>query len=416
VALTDVLATLSRLQGFRLVAAHLDHGLREDSAEDAAFCARLCRRLGISLRTERTDVRERARRERRGLEDAARRARYAFLRKVKGEEGARAIAVAHTRDDQAETLLLRLLRGAGRAGLGGMRARRGDLVRPLLEVSREAVRRHLRARGLEWREDPSNRDPAFLRNRVRHELLPWLEARFNPNLRANLARTAALLAEEAALLQERAEELWARAGRVEDGASVVKRSLLAQAPPPLARLALRRALLEAGGLLAVSSGHVEKLLRVAQAQSSSGRRLPLPGGREATVSFDELRLGPRRPPSPDYALPLPVPGRVELPDGRVMVAEPAAGPAVSNGETAVVAAPEAPLLVRTRRPGDRVLFRGRELSLKRFLADRRVAAFARSALPLVAAGCRVLFVAGQAVESPPGGRYVKLSLLEEPRS
>jgi tRNA(Ile)-lysidine synthase len=162
----------------------------------------------------------------------------------------------------------------------------------------------------------------------------------------------------------------------------------------------------------VSSRHVEKLLGLAGAETSSGRKLPLPGGREAVVAFGELHLGPRRPPAPDYALPLPVPGRVELPDGRVVVAEAAAGPAVSNGETAVVAAPQTPLLVRTRRPGDRVLFRGRAISLKRFLLGRRVAAFARAGLPLVAAGSQVLFVAGQAVESPPGGRYVKLSLRE----
>jgi tRNA(Ile)-lysidine synthase len=111
-------------------------------------------------------------------------------------------------------------------------------------------------------------------------------------------------------------------------------------------------------------------------------------------------------------MPLRVPGRVALPDGRTMVAETAQGPAVSNGETAVVAAPDEPLLVRTRQPGDRVLVRGRQVSLKRFLMDRRVAAFARPGLPLVAAGSRILFVAGLPVECPKGPRYVKISILE----
>ena len=137
----------------------------------------------------------RVRREGGGLEQAARRERYRFLRRIRAETGAAAVAVAHTRDDQAETLLMRLLRGAGATGLGGMRPRSGRLLRPLLEVAREEVLSHLRDRGLEWKEDPSNEDLRHLRNRVRHELLPSLEARYNPALRAGLARTASLLAE-----------------------------------------------------------------------------------------------------------------------------------------------------------------------------------------------------------------------------
>ena len=414
VALTDALSTLSRVEGFRLVAAHLDHGLRPESGDDAAYCATFCRDLGVAFRVGRAEVRARARREHSGLEDAARRERYSFLRRVKEEEGATAIAVAHTRDDQAETLLLRLLRGAGSTGLGAMRAQSGDVIRPLLGLSRKAVRRHLEARGLGWREDPTNADPAFLRNRVRHELVPLLEARFNPRLRETLARTASLLADDAALLSEMADRLWQRAGRIEAGEAIVLRDELARAPRPLARLALRRALTEAGGLAGVGSVHVEKLLELARSKAPSGRRLPLPGGREATFAWDELVIGPRRPKGQAFALELGVPGRVDLPDGKAFLAESAPGPAVSNGETAVVAAPEngVPLLVRTRRPGDRVRYRGRDLSLKRFLVSRRVAALQRTGLPLVAAGSQVLFVPGQPVESPPGHFYVKLSLVE----
>ena len=414
VALTDVLATLSRVKGFRLVAAHLDHGLRPESGDDAAFCAAFCRSLGIPLRVGTADVRARALRERSGLEDAARRERYAFLRQVKEEERGTAIAVAHTRDDQAETLLLRLLRGAGSTGLAAMQPRTGDVIRPLLAASHRAVRRHLQARGLAWREDPTNADPAFLRNRVRHELLPLLEARFNPRLRETLARTASLLADDAALLTELAEDLWQHAGRVEAGEAVVACRALARAPRPLARLALRRALTLTGGLAGVAAVHVEKLLDLACSEAPSGRRMPLPGGREATFAWDELTIGPRRPAVRPFAHELAVPGRVDLPDGKTLVAEAARGPAVSNGESAVVAAPEdgVPLLVRTRRPGDRVRYRGRDLSLKRFLVSRRVDAFRRTSLPLVAAGSQVLFVPGQPVESPPGRIYVKLSLVE----
>ena len=190
VALVHALALASPRMGFRVIAAHLDHGLRPDSGQDAEFCLDLCERLGVSLHTGNADVRLRARRDGQGLESAAREERYAFLRGVARSQGAVAIAVAHTRDDQAETLLLRLLRGSGSVGLGAMRARRGRLIRPLLGVSRAQVLSHLGSHGLSWREDPSNSDLTLLRNRVRHELLPQLEARFNPNLRRTLARTA----------------------------------------------------------------------------------------------------------------------------------------------------------------------------------------------------------------------------------
>jgi tRNA(Ile)-lysidine synthase len=290
VALTDALAALRRRRGLRLVAAHLDHGLRPGAAEDAAFCAGLCRSLDVPLRSGRADVRGRAAREKGGIEQAARRERFAFLRRVAAEEGAAAIAVAHTRDDQAETLLLRLLRGAGATGLAGMRPRAGDVVRPLLAVSRQEVLDYLRERGLEWREDPSNRDPAHRRNRVRHELLPYLEARFNPRVREALARTAALLADEAAHVRAEAESLLDGVAREEGGDLVLRREPLARAPKAVARAALRQALLRAGGLEKVGADHVERLLRLACSKAPSGRRLPLPGGRRARFTRDEVRI------------------------------------------------------------------------------------------------------------------------------
>ena len=293
VALVDALASLRRRRGFRLVAAHLDHGLRSGSRDDAAFCAAFCATLDVPLRAATADVRARAARERGGLEQAARRERYAFLRAVRDEEGAAAILVAHTRDDQAETLLLRLLRGAGATGLAGMRPRAGDILRPLLDVSRADVLDHLRERGLAWREDPSTADPAHRRNRVRHELLPYLEARFNPEIRAALARTASLLADEAAHVRAEAEALLGRVAREEEGTLVLGRLSLAEAPTPVARVAIRLALLRAGGLGQVGAVHVDKALRLIRSKAPSGRRLPLPGGREARFTHDEVRLEKR---------------------------------------------------------------------------------------------------------------------------
>lgn len=386
VALLDALVSLQERLGFRVVAAHLDHALRAGSREDAEFCAALCERLGVRLVRDVADVRARAARERGGLEEAARRERYAFLRHAKAEVGALAIAVAHTRDDQAETLLLRLLRGAGSDGLAGMRPRSGDVIRPLLAVARSEVLAHLAARRLEWREDPSNSDPAFARNRVRHELIPYLERRFNPRLREALARTAELLAAEAELLAAHAPQ----PRPFGDGSAVVRLDELGERPLAARRMWVRSALAAAGGLRGVRQEHVERILRLAARPSGSGRSLALPGGREASVSFGSLRIGPRRPGTAAFALPLAVPGRVALPVGGTLVAERVRG-ALAD---APAEAAKQPILVRTRRPGDRVRVHGRLRSLKRYLIAARVPASERGRLPLVARGDEVLWLPG----------------------
>jgi tRNA(Ile)-lysidine synthase len=408
VSLLDVLASLAAAGAFRVVAAHLDHGLRPDSAADAAFCEDLCRRRGVRLRAGRADVRARAARDRGGLEDAARAERYAFLRSVRESEGAVGIAVAHTRDDQAETVLLRLLRGSGLSGLSGMRARSDDLIRPLLGFGREDVIAHLRARGLSWREDPTNADLAIARNRVRGELIPYLEAHFNPRLRETLARTAAVLAGEADLREGLAEP----ASPLGDGPRVtLPRGRLSAVPRAAARLRLRRALDAAGGLRGIGLLHVERILDLAVREGSSGRRIALPGNREAAIHFDEVRIGPARPPAAAFDLPLTVPGEVVLPGGDSLSARPARGPAMARGASAVVAVPEGDLAVRTRRPGDRVESAGRDMSLKRFLMAQGVPAGERGLLPLVAAGPRVVWMPGLALggRPGPGTRFVRLT-------
>jgi tRNA(Ile)-lysidine synthase len=171
-----------------------------------------------------------------------------------------------------------------------MRPRAGDVVRPLLAVSREEVLAHLGERGLEWREDPSNADTAHRRNRVRHELIPYLEERFNPGIKAALARTASLLADEAAHVRAEAESLLAAIAREEGDALVLGRAALAEAPTAVARATIRQALARSGGLALVGALHVERVLHLARAKAPSGRRLPLPGGREARFTRDAVRL------------------------------------------------------------------------------------------------------------------------------
>jgi tRNA(Ile)-lysidine synthase len=411
VALLDVMVSLARGGSFAVVAAHLDHALRAQSVEDAAFCRDLCARLGVPLRQARADVRARLRADGGGLEEAARRERHAFLRAVREAEGAGWIALAHTSDDQAETVLLRMVRGAGTLGLSAMRPVAGDLLRPMLGRSRRDVLDHLAARSLAWREDPSNADLALARNRVRHELIPYLERHFNPAVRDALARSAAVLAEESDVLATVAADPRRAHGRPDGDGYVLPVDALREAPRAVGRLAVRRAVESAGGRRGLGLGHVDAILDLAATQAPSGRRVELPGGREAVFHFDHVRIGRRRTPGPAFALPLTIPGAVALPDGRSLVARSMPGPA-SPEAAAVVAVPDTPLLVRTRRPGDRVRASGRDQSLRRFLMDRRVPAQERASLPLVADGDRILWVEGQRVDGAETAtrRYVRLEL------
>ncbi len=286
VALLDALVSLSREGGFVVEAAHLDHGLRPDSAADAAFCGALSAGLGVRLVSDRVDVAARARQQRHGIEAAARAARYEFLRRVKDEIGAVAIAVAHTRDDQAETFLMRLLRGSGSVGLAAMRVSSGDLIRPLLAVSRHEVLKHLAARGLPHREDESNRDLRYTRNRVRHELIPYLERHFNPRVRASLARAAGLVAAESDLLSTRP------GAGLEEQDGALPLGALRSLPLAERRIAVRRSIAGAGGLRGVAEIHLERILRLAARPDAKGHRVDLPGRREAIFGSGGLRIRP----------------------------------------------------------------------------------------------------------------------------
>ncbi len=288
VALLDGLLRAVRKAGAGVVAAHLDHALRSDSRADALFCEELCDRLRVRLRTGRRHPTAQALREG-GLEEAARLTRYSFLRRVAREENASAIVLGHTLDDQAETVLMRLLRGSGALGLSAMKAWDGELLRPLLQTRRAAIIAHLSSQRLPYRSDPSNDDTSFIRNRIRHELIPLLEQRFNPNVTEVLGRTARTLAEEHAALRELAAQLLERAAAPAVEGTAFEISVLKSAPEGLGKAALREAVRRFGGLRSVSFIHIERLFGLLS-QGRGGATLPLPGARMAAITRGRLVL------------------------------------------------------------------------------------------------------------------------------
>ena len=283
VALTLLLRDLAQHGGFSVLGlAHLNHQLRGTAARDEAFCRDFAARLGLPVIVQAADVQTYAASNRLSLEDAARRVRYEFLGRAAAELGASVIAVGHTQDDQAETFLLKLMRGAGATGLGGVYPRRGLVVRPLLEVAREHLRDYLRARGEAWVEDETNDDRANPRNRVRHVVLPELDRTLGGDARPALARAAALIREDAEWLDELAQDRFtALATVIPDGVELEAGGLQGE-PPPMRRRILLHALRQVAGGREVGLEHIEAALTVLAGQNGG---VDLPGSR------GELRRG-----------------------------------------------------------------------------------------------------------------------------
>ena len=280
VALTFILRELSiPIAGL----AHFNHRLRPTAARDEQFCRELAIRLSLQIVVGDLDVREYAAKERLGIEEAARRARYAFLHRCAAELEAERIAVGHTRDDQAETFLLKLIRGAGLAGLGGIYPRRGALIRPLLDVSRDDLRRYLKELGEGWVEDESNADLANPRNRVRHRVLPELDAAYGGLTGGSIARAAGLVREDGAWLDDQAAARYLELARSDANGVTLVAAALAAEPGPIRRRILLTALRDVAGMREVALEHVETAADILSGSSSGadvpGARLELQRGK-----------------------------------------------------------------------------------------------------------------------------------------
>jgi tRNA(Ile)-lysidine synthase len=410
--------------------AHFNHQLRETADRDERFVREAAEALGWAAFVDREDVAARARRERRSIEDAARTSRHEFFERAREHFHAAVVALGHTRDDQAETFLLRLLRGAGPRGLASMHPRHGAIVRPLLACRRSELRAYLAARNVAFVEDESNRDTSIPRNRVRAELLPMLETRFNPAIVDVLADEAEMARDMWQWMEGLADELL-RAGRPE---SPVRLDVVEfnRAPRAIRRVAVWRALTAMSGGRPISFGHVEAVLRLMDEDGGSlgggrpgsggpgrlegPRVVDAPGQRVERVGSQVVLTG--RPvgaagrPPPEIAnffhYALSIPGEVALREaGCVVSAERWTGefPAtiVSNGSFALVRSDlcKGPLAVRNRRPGDRfspVGLGGRK-KLQDFFVDRKVARGQRDSVPLVVDEAdRIVWIAGYGVD------------------
>jgi tRNA(Ile)-lysidine synthase len=400
------MAELAPRLALRVFAAHLDHAMDDVSAARAAAAARLAARLGVPYIAARREVRCGESRE-----AAARRARYEFLEEVRQAAGARWVATAHHRDDQAETVLLRILFGSGVEGLAGIRPVHGTVVRPLLEAPRGELATAVRVAGIEPVDDPTNRDLAVPRNLVRHRLLPALAGDdptdpTDQDMACRLARLASRSRAAGAALDRRLAGLLATSA--EAGGVAVERAALERLPAELWPFALAWLHRRAGAPYPAGAAARAELLR----QLSGPGRTACDCGRgwrwEANGGLLVLRRTPAaRKPVPDFTYTLEVPGELDIPEVavRMRLCRRAVEPWMFRGSPhrAGLALPLTEgdrVTIRNRRPGDRIHPLGADGSrrLKAVLIDRRVPRPARERLPLLCVGGRIAWVPGIAIE------------------
>jgi tRNA(Ile)-lysidine synthase len=396
--------------------AHLNHGLRGDESDaDERFCRELASGLGVAFDVAHCDVARLARDEHVSIEVAARRARYDFFADAARRLQVDRIATGHTRDDQAETFLLRVLRGAGATGLAGIRPRRGPVVRPLLDIRRDDLLAFLASLGQAFRTDSSNRDVRIPRNWVRHRLVPLLAGHLNADIVEVLAREATVLRDEAILLDRLANEAAARLETALPEHRIrLDAKALADLPLALARRVVRQALARTEDAHFHGFDHVEQVLALCRPVGERSAA-DLPGVRVERIGAGVVlyKRGPRfRPSASAFRYELPVPGRVAVPECRCRIeattrrqgsSQSVAAKALGLGcDMAVIdaAAVEGGLAVRSRRPGDSIRplgLTGRK-KLQDVLVDRKVPREQRDQVPLVVdADDRILWIGGHVV-------------------
>ena len=369
----------------RVEAAHLNHAIRKNDADaDEAFVTELCARLNVPLHTERIDVPRIAKESGRSVELAARTVRYAFLERIRADRDLDCIAIGHHRDDQAETLLLHLLRGSGTDGLACMRLRSGRLIRPLLYTGKSEILAYLSACGQDWCTDATNFETDATRNRIRLEVMPVLE-RINPAAKKALSDAAAHVAEDSDFLNGLASEAAAECG--------TNREKLMRLDKPI-RMRVLRTLLPYTDFTASDLDRLDMLL-----QGQTGDVATLKNGVTAWLDATDLRIG--REYAEPFSTPVPGTGSIRLPNGTLSVERVETARIPCGGADAYVDADRitGAVFARSIQAGDQFTPLGMNGSrlLSDYLTDRKIPRFERT-MPILCDETGVVWVAGHTVD------------------
>lgn len=396
VALLHLLHSWQESEGWQITAIHIHHGLRGQAADaDAAFAEKYAASLSIPCLVQQYDVAAEAKRRGKGEEETGRELRYAAFQQAAGKDGR--IAVAHHRKDQAETVLLHLCRGTGLQGLTGMAPVRGQICRPLLFCSREEIEAYCHAQGLAWREDATNQEALYARNKLRLWVLPLL-AEINPQAEAHIAEMAQLLAEEEAFLQTEAERYFRKASLPsQEGRVGLSIAAVRSFPPAMRRRVLRLALGQFAeqDVSRVRIAALEDLL-----QKESGKRRTLFSGICGENRYGELWLfREEERPAEEYCYQLFWNQEICIPEAGIRVG------VFSEEKKCEISAEtytkefdydkiEHTFYCRSRRAGDRIALQCGRKKIKELFIDEKLPREKRSSYPLIVAGEEVLWVPG----------------------
>lgn len=405
-ALLDILMKLRPKFQLVLTAAHFDHGIRgEASKADAAFVADFCQEHGIPCFLGRVSVPEAAAKKGQSLELAARELRYDFLWQTVKRVGADVLATAHHADDQAETVLMRILRGTGLDGLSAMLPRSGRQIRPLLFASRCQIEAYCRERGLQPRHDATNDIPDCTRNLLRLEVLPYLRQR-NPEISRTLCQLAELARVDSDYLEQQLDELWPYLTACRDGEYGLRLAPFRHHHPALQRRALRRLFAEtAGSGRDLGFVHVEKMRLMLLAGQQTGKRLELPEGVTACFDYELLTMTKKRGgqddgqrKTADCAVRPKIPGTVAwgpyVIEAKIITQKPLqTGPAAYYLDFDRLESSD--LLFRTRRAGDFMELPAGHKKIKDILIDDKIPRAKRDELLLLSVGSEILWLVGK---------------------
>jgi len=404
VALLRCLHRLAPRLNIALTVAHLNHGIRGPEADaDEDFVRQLSADLHLQFFSEAIDAKRMAKAAGQNLEEVARQARYDFLNRIAGTIGAHKIAVGHTLNDQAETILFRLIRGSGIEGLSAIHPIiEGRVIRPLLECSRDSILDYLKQTGMGYREDSTNRDVHYTRNRIRLELLPYLAEHFNPRIIPTLAREALLMGEAWSFIEAEALRAFDNLECSRQEGLALRLSGLLELHPVIQKEVLRRAIREClGSLRGITSRHIDGVLSLCST-GSSGDQIRLPHGGSVIRQYEDLLLMKQAPAQAlSFSYVLPVPGACSVPEaGALFRASIINTPdrktmKEHHARRAYVEQSLLPatLAIRSRKPGDRYGGAGHR-KVKKMLIDGKIPSMQRPGLPMVVAGDSVIWVPG----------------------
>lgn len=407
-----ILHSLSSELKISLIVAHLNHGLRPEGPIEAEGVSKIAAALSLPFELREADIASYKKAYGLSEEVAGRQARYSFLFDVAARHGATKIALGHHLDDQAETVLLNVLRGTGVDGLAGIlpiRTQAGvQLIRPLLCLRRSEIDAYCHDHGLQPYTDSSNLETNYTRNKLRHQLIPYLEERYNPRVKEALFGLAALAAADRAYLQKMARRSYLKLAKIGRKETIIRQAGFLLLPDSLQGRVLRLALYRYLGGVQVGRKHIQELVSFAR-QARTGQQLPLPGGAVAHLASDRLIIGKKnkRHQTGFEAIKLQVPGKVIVP-GRVIITAllidkkdiTSWPPSRFKAHLDYDSLPPGALQVCPRLPGIRFHPQGAAGSkkLKDFLIDQKVPAHQRDRVPLVMSGEKIIWVAGLRID------------------